>query len=71
MQRHLLVQEVTNKLLQADMARRDTELTFLRDTKKTHVLKRWKTFSGRDVVIREVGQETVSIRSDRKHYADI
>ena len=66
LERHLLVQEVTNRLLEADNERRGLELQFFRRERRAGVLKRWRTFGGRDVVIREVnardhGERTVNI----------
>lgn len=55
MQRHLLVQEVTNKLLEADNERWEMELQFFKRQRKAAILKRWQTFTGRDIPAREVG----------------
>ena len=54
MQRHLLVQEVTNKLLEADNERWELELQFFKRQRKAAILKRWQTFTGRDMPSREV-----------------
>uniref|UniRef100_A0A0B7ARE1 Uncharacterized protein n=1 Tax=Arion vulgaris TaxID=1028688 RepID=A0A0B7ARE1_9EUPU len=44
--RQLLLQEVNNLLLQADITRRETELYQFHEAKKFASLKRWNTFSG-------------------------
>ena len=54
MERHLLVQEVTNRLLEAEIHQRDTQLRFFREARKNGGIRRWNTFSGRDLVIRQV-----------------
>ncbi|GFO00561.1 transcriptional regulator icp4 domain-containing protein, partial [Plakobranchus ocellatus] len=46
--RQLLLQEVNNLLLQADITRRETELYQYQAAKKFASLKRWNTFSGSD-----------------------
>ena len=53
MERHLLVQEVTNKLLQADIERLDLELNHFKEFNKMAVIKRWRTFSGNDYTARQ------------------
>ncbi|CAG5128141.1 unnamed protein product, partial [Candidula unifasciata] len=44
--RQLLLQEVNNLLLQADISRRETELYQFHEAKRFSSLKRWNTFSG-------------------------
>ncbi|CAL1540553.1 unnamed protein product [Lymnaea stagnalis] len=44
--RQLLLQEVNNLLLQADITRRETELYQFQEAKRFASLKRWNTFSG-------------------------
>ncbi|XP_059146360.1 serine/arginine repetitive matrix protein 5-like, partial [Physella acuta] len=46
--RQLLLQEVNNLLLQADISRRETELCQFQEAKTFSSLKRWKTFGGSD-----------------------
>ncbi|RUS90578.1 hypothetical protein EGW08_001666 [Elysia chlorotica] len=46
--RQLLLQEVNNLLLQADITRRETELYQYQAAKKFASLRRWNTFSGSD-----------------------
>ena len=54
MRRHLLVQEVTNLLLQADIRRRELQLRFFRQRKRNIHEKRWKTYGGVELWTREV-----------------
>ena len=44
--RQLLLQEVNNLLLQADISRRETELYQFHEARRFSHLKRWNTFSG-------------------------
>ena len=53
MKRHLLSQEVNNLLLQADMARRELELQYFREARRSGAIKRWKTFTGMDAKYRD------------------
>ena len=61
MQRHLLVQEVTNKLLEADNERWELELQFFKRQRKAAILKRWQTFTGRDMPTREVRHNVTTV----------
>lgn len=54
MERHLLVQEVTNKLMEAELEQRDTQLHFFREARKNGSIRRWNTFAGRDLATRQV-----------------
>jgi hypothetical protein len=51
-ERHLLVQEVTNKLLVADLQRRELEVQYLRDARKKAIIRRWRTYGGTDLIDR-------------------
>ena len=55
MQHHVLRQEVANRLMAADMASRDLQLSYLQGARKRGILGRSHTFSGRDHITREVG----------------
>ncbi|KAI8796512.1 microtubule-associated protein futsch, partial [Biomphalaria glabrata] len=46
--RQLLLQEVNNLLLQADITRRETELYQFQEARRFASVKRWNTFSGTD-----------------------
>ena len=55
-ERHLLVQEVTNRLMEVELEQRDMQLRFLTDPRRNGTIRRWKTFSGRDQVVRRVSE---------------
>jgi len=48
LQRHLLVQEVTNRLLLAELDRLDLHVQYLGELQSRRVIRRWKTYHGRD-----------------------
>jgi len=48
MQRHLLVQEVTNRLLLAELDRLDLDVQHLGELQSRRVIRRWKTYHGLD-----------------------
>jgi len=48
MQKHLLVQEVTNRLLLAELDRLDLDIEYLGELRSRRVIRRWKTYHGRD-----------------------
>ena len=48
LQRHLLVQQATNRLLLAELQRLDLELEYLGQLRSRHVIRRRKTYHGRD-----------------------
>ena len=54
MQRHLMNHEVTNRLLEANIQRKDLELQYYKERDHTGVIKRSKTFTGNDLVQRPV-----------------
>ena len=54
LQRHLLVSEVSNKLLNSELRQRDVTIEHLSEQRKVGVIKRWKTFNGPDFVLRQV-----------------
>ena len=54
LQRHVLVAQVSNKLLTSEMGQRDATIQHLSEQRKAGVIKRWKTFAGPDFVIRQV-----------------
>lgn len=57
-ERHLLVQEVTNKLLVADLQRREMEVQYLRDARKKAIIRRWRTYGGTDLMDRRKAKYT-------------
>jgi len=48
LRRHLLVAEVANRLLIAELDAVDLELEYLGDLRSRRVIRRWKTYHGRD-----------------------
>ncbi|ELT99921.1 hypothetical protein CAPTEDRAFT_225549 [Capitella teleta] len=63
-ERHLLVQEVTNKLLVADLQRRELEVQYLRDARKKAIIRRWKTYGGTDLLDRRKWTKPVLKRNN-------
>ena len=53
LQRHVLVAQVSNKLLTSEMRERDATIQHLSEQRKAGVITRWKTFAGPDFVIRQ------------------
>ena len=45
---HLLIQEVTNRLLLAELDRLDLDIQYLGELRSRRVIRRWKTYHGRD-----------------------
>ncbi|CAH1794348.1 unnamed protein product [Owenia fusiformis] len=66
MRKHLLIQEVTNMLLQTDNKRKDIELTVAKEARKIGLVKRWKTFGGADYFLRAGFLSSMGVRSDLK-----
>ena len=54
MQRHLLNHEVTNRLLEANVQRKELELQYYKERDHTGVIKRSNTFTGSDLNQRPV-----------------
>ena len=58
MQRHLLNHEVTNRLLEANVQRKELELQYYKERDHTGVIKRSNTFTGSDLNQRPVSSHT-------------
>lgn len=54
MKQQMVLQEVTNLLLQVDSDRRELEIANLRNQRKSPNIKRWKTFGGTELHHRQV-----------------
>lgn len=65
--RQLLLQEVNNLLLQADIAQRERELSLYKESRRHGRVRRWNTFSGADVSPRQVRQRVTSLKRRRRH----
>jgi len=48
MKGHLLVQEVSNRLLLAELNRLDLDIEYLGELRSRRVIRRWKTYHGRE-----------------------
>lgn len=48
LQKHLLIQEVSNRLLLAELDRLDLHVRYLDDLQSRRVIRRCKTYHGRD-----------------------
>lgn len=48
MRGHLLIQEVTNRLLLAELDRLDLDIQYIGELRSRRVIRRWKTYHGRD-----------------------
>ena len=48
MRGHLLIQEVINRLLLAELDRLDLDIQYLGELRSRRVIRRWKTYHGRD-----------------------
>ncbi len=54
MQRHLLNHEVANRLLEASVERKDLELQYYKDKDRSGIIRRWSSFTGKDLIHRPV-----------------
>ena len=48
MQRQLLVQEISNRILLAELDRLHLDLQYLSELRSRRVIRRWKTYHGQD-----------------------